>query len=252
MTKGAILSLSVLAIFTTSACAVADEGTGYSQCVALVDSNATGAEEHARLWEKQGGGAAAVHCHALALTALHRYAEAARDLEGLAHAGDLTAADRAALYDQAGNAWLLAGDGHNAVQSFVAALAATPNDVGILADRARAKAMLKDWAGADADLSAALVQDQNRADLLVLRSSARWAMGRKADAATDIVRALEVYPDYPPALVERGKMKYSVGDDVGARKDWQKAAASGQGQAAVDARQYLEELAAAPAPAVPH
>ena len=68
------------------------------------------------------------------------------------------------------------------------------------------------------------------------------ALGRKADSASDIVRALEVYPDYPPALVERGKMKYSAGDITGARKDWQRAAATGQGQTAADAKRYLSEL----------
>ena len=216
--------------------------TDYAQCVALVQTNPAQAEEGARAWQNEGGGAAAVHCRALALTALKRYAEAARTLDDLARGQEITDnLQRAALFDQAGNAWMLAGMASNAAQSFSAAIAQSPNDVDILADRARARAMLKDWSGADADLSAALLKDQNRADLLVLRASARWAVGRKADAATDIVRALALYPDYPAALVERGMMKYSAGDMEGARKDWKKAA-FGTGAAADAARRNLEAL----------
>ena len=231
-----LLALAVLPF--PAAAAVAD----YSQCVALVQTNPAHAEESARAWQNEGGGAAAIHCSALALTALRRYAEAARDLDALARdkaiANNL---DRAALFDQAGNAWLLAGMADNAVQSFSAAVGESSNDIDILVARARARAMQKNWAGADADLSAALLRDQNRVDLLVLRASARWAFGRKADAATDILRALELYPDYPAALVERGRMKYEAGDKNGARTDWKKAASS-SGEAADAARRDLAAL----------
>ena len=152
---------------------------------------------------------------------------------------------RASLFEQAGSAWLLAGRPRDAVQSLSAALADAPGDQSALSDRARARGLLKDWKGAEADLSAVLTQDQNRADLLVLRASTRWAESKKADAASDIVRALEVYPDYPPALLERGKMKYSAGDVVGASKDWQRAATSGQGETAAEAKQFLAEAKAA-------
>lgn len=242
MMRGAplILLASMLVACPVSA---ADAVTDYSQCVALVQSNPALAESGARAWANAGGDAAATHCTALALTALKRYAEAARLLDALARdRGIANGSERSQLFDQAGNAWLLAGLGANASQSFTAALAETPNNVGALADRARARAMLKDWAGADADLSTALLQDQNRADLLVLRASARWALGRKDGAAIDIVRSLELYPDYPPALVERGAMKYSVGDKAGARADWKKAAASGQGEAAAAAKRDLAGL----------
>ena len=214
----------------------------YSQCVAMVDRNANLAEERARDWERSGGGRGAIHCHALALTELKHYAEAAHEFEALAHDRGAPGAERAALLDQAGNAWLLAANGRNALADFNEALAETPRDSDILIDRARARAMLKDWSGADTDLSAVLLKDQNRADVLVLRASARWALNRKDAAATDILRALELYPDYPPALLERGLMRYSAGDKTGARADWQKAAASGQGDTAEEARQKLEAL----------
>ncbi len=230
-----------LALMAFAMPAMAEDIT-YSDCVAMVDRSPQTAEQRAATWQTHGGGAAAMHCHALALYALKHYDEAARVLDALGRNRDVPDLDKSALFDQAGTAWLLSGKPKEAVQSFSAALGVKPNDLTILADRARARGLLKDWKGADADLSAALTQDQNRADLLVLRASARWAMGNKADAAADIVRSLEVYPDYPPALLERGKMKYSAGDTSGARKDWQKAANSGQGQTAADAKRYLAGL----------
>ena len=234
-------ALAVLLLLPLPA-AAAEAVTSYSQCVALVQKNPALAEESARAWQNEDGGPAALHCSALALTALKRYAEAANKLDALARDRIIgNNLDRAALYDQAGNAWLLAGMASNAAQSSSAAIAASPNDIDFLADRARARAMQKDWAGADADLGAALLRDQNRVDLLVLRASARWALGRRADAATDILRALELYPNYPAALVERGRMKYEAGDLAGARADWKKAA-SGTGEAAEAARRNLAAL----------
>lgn len=233
----------LVALFALMTPVMAEDMT-YADCVAMVERNPQTAEQKAAVWQTHDGGGGAMHCHALALYALKRYEEAARVLDALGRNRDVPEDDRAALFDQAGTAWLLSGKPKEAVQSFTAALASKPNDLSILADRARARGLLKDWKGADADLGAALLQDQNRADLLVLRASARWALGRKADAASDVVRSLEVYPDYPPALVERGRMKYSAGDLAGARRDWQKAASTGQGQTAADAKRYLAGLSA--------
>jgi len=242
MMKRSCALFAVMAACAVPACAAPVTVTSYPQCVSLVERNAAAAEESARDWQTHGGGVAAMHCNALALSALHKYGDAARILDTLARNRELDNVQRGKLFDQAGNAWLLAGQAGNAEQSFSDGLSDSPRDMTLLVDRAHARAALKNWRGVDADLSAALLQDQNRADLLVLRASARWVLGRRADAATDLVRALTIYPDYPPALVERGRIKFSVGDTMGARKDWQKAAASGQGQAAVDARHYLDEM----------
>ena len=242
--SGAALACLALALLPLPA-AAAEPVADYSQCVALVQKNPALAEDSARAWQDVGGGAAAVHCSALALAALQRYTEAARKLDVLARDKTIgNSLDRAELFDQAGDDWMFAGLANNAEQSFSAALDQSPNNVDFLADRAGARALRKDWAGADADLSAALLRDQDRADLLVLRASARWALNRKADAATDILRALELYPNYPAALVERGRMKYEAGDKNGARADWKKAAASGTGETAAAARRYLAEMEA--------
>lgn len=222
----------------------------YTGCVQLTKYDAKKAFAQATDWEAMGGGAAAAHCAALALSAMRQYPQAAGAFETLARRKDIgDFRERAALYDQAANAWLLARQPAKAVSDFSAALALTPADVEMRVGRARARALQKDWQGADADLSVALTNDQDRADLLSLRASARRALGHRTDAATDILRALTLYPDYPAALVERGSMKFEAGDWYGARKDWQKAA-SGKGETAAAAKRLLANMGPAPKPLV--
>jgi tetratricopeptide (TPR) repeat protein len=222
----------------------------YQRCLSLVKSNPRDAEGTATAWHAAGGGAAALHCEALALTALHRYGDAAARLD---EAAMITPGDerdlRIALYDQAGNAWLLAGNAVKAEASFDTAVMLAPRDEDILFDRARARAARHDWSGAEADLTSLLALDQDRADAWVLRASARHAEGRLAEAGADIGRALSVYPDYPEALVERGTMKFEAGDVTGARADWQTVIREApNGDAANAARERLAALTAPPPP----
>ena len=65
------------------------------------------------------------------------------------------------------------GRGAHAVQSFQAALALSASDADLFADLARAQAMRNDWHEVELDLNAALQLSPRRADLLVLRASAR-------------------------------------------------------------------------------
>lgn len=224
-------------------------GNRYDRCLNLIKSNAREAQSAAEAWHAAGGGPAALHCDALALTALHRYGEAAVKLDQAAIIAPAGQRDlRIALYDQAGNAWLLAGEPQKAEVSIDTALTLAPGDEDILFDRARARAARKDWQGAEADLSRLLRTDPDRADAWVLRASARHAEGRRAEAGADIAHALEVYPDYPEALVERGAMKFEAGDTTGARADWQTVIHDApNGDAAAAARQHLSELDAAKA-----
>jgi tetratricopeptide (TPR) repeat protein len=218
------------------------ESDRYQQCVELSKGDAQGAYNQALAWHSAGGGNSAEHCGALALVQLGRYTEAAPKLDVLATQLSLRPAFRAQLYDQAGNAWLLGQDPTRAEVSFTNALAISPNDVDVLADRSRARAMRKDWLGAERDLSTALVVDADRADLLVLRASARHAAGKKADARADIDRALGIFPNYGDALVERGAMKYEDGDVRGADADWQQVQRlAPRSRAAALAAEYLSQ-----------
>jgi len=223
----------------------APAGERYDRCLADVRRDAGQALASALQWEDAGGGPAASDCAALALVALRRYGEAASRLDDLARTLKVTPGERATLYDQAGNAWMLGGNASSAEASFTAALSLAPGDPEILTDRARAHAMRRDWPGADADLTAAIPQSADRVALYILRASARHAEGRKADAVADIDAALKLQPNNPEALLQRGAMKYEDGDTAGAKADWQSVVTLAPGShAAQIAQQHLTDMAA--------
>lgn len=215
----------------------------YDRCLARAQTDGMGALAEAAAWAKSGGGGAADHCAAIALVTLRRFSEAAQRLDTLARSPFATdAAMRTALFDQAGNAWLLSSRSDSAIASFSAALAIDPLDADLLADRARAFALKRNWAKAESDLTAALMVAPERADLLVLRGSARNAMGRRPDARADFDAALRIQPRNADALVERGVVRLQLGDSVGARADWQAAISTAPGSAAAQsAQQHLAD-----------
>lgn len=222
----------------------------YDNCLLLIRSAPQNALNAATDWEKNGGGGSAIHCEAVAMVALHRYADAAAKLDTLARSAS-TSADRADLYDQAGNAWLLARRADSAQNSFTAAITFSGRDADLYLDRARAFALKPDWVSTDNDLTAALKIAPNRTDILVLRASARHALGKKADARADIDQALKLSPSNAEALQMRGDFKMEAGDQAGAKADWQAVVSqSPRSGAAATARDRLN-LLNQPAPAKP-
>ena len=212
----------------------------YRLCLNASTANPTAALVDAEVWTKAGGGVPAQHCAALALVSLKRYAEAGARLDRLAAAKDLPDMSfRTELFDQAGNAWLLAGDGAKAVQSFSAALALSAGDPDLFADLARAQAMRKNWPEVVLDMNAALAITPHRSDLLVLRASARRALGKFVEARGDLDQALKLKPGDGGALVESGLLRRQVGDVGGARRDFQAALKT---SSAKDAKENLNEL----------
>jgi tetratricopeptide (TPR) repeat protein len=215
----------------------------YRSCLSAASLNPSVALADAEAWAKSGGGVPAQHCAALALVSLKRYAEAGTRLDHLAaDRGVPDMSFRAALYDQAGNAWLLAGDAAHAVQSFQAALALSAGDADLFADLARAQAMRHDWHEVDLDLNAALQLAPHRADLLVLRASARRALQHYAEADADIELALRLRPGDGDALVERGLLRKQLGDLNGAKRDFEAALKTASGETAAQAKENLEAL----------
>lgn len=215
----------------------------YRDCLAVVSVKPQAALSQADDWVKTGGGAPALHCAALSLIQLKRYGDAGMRLDRAA--ADAKVPDlsfRASLFTQAGNAWLLAGNGAKAVQSLSAALALSPGDADLYADLARAHAMRRSWQEADQRLGSALQLAPRRADLLVLRASARRALKRYADARIDIEAALKLKPGDGEALVERGLLRQQLGDLGGARRDFQAALKSGSSEAMAEAKVNLETL----------
>jgi tetratricopeptide (TPR) repeat protein len=200
-----------------------EPNAGYEHCLAEVKRDPTHALTEAEQWSNAGGGAASLDCAGLALAQLKRYGEAAQALENAAAITAATA-PKTDLLDQAGNAWLLAGNTAKADGAFSKALELAPQNEDVLADRARARGAAKNWSGAFDDLTAVIALDPDRADIYVLRASALHAEGKRQQARVDVDHALQIYPGYPEALLERGAMRMETGDIAGARADWQQAA----------------------------
>lgn len=237
-------SVLIGAFLAVSASAQAQpESAHYRRCLAERESKPAQALAEAESWIRSGGGVPADHCAALALVSLKRYADAGTRLDRLAaNPGAMDSQFRIALFNQAGNAWLLAGDGTRAVQSFSGALTLSAGDPDLFADLARAHAMRRNWHEVDLDLNAALQLAPRRADLLVLRASARRVLKRYADARADLEAALKFKPGDGNALVERGLLRRQLGDVGGARRDFQAALKSGGPEVAAAAKSNLEDL----------
>ena len=65
----------------------------------------------------------------------------------------------------------------------------------------------------------------------------------KAGALNDVETALKVSPDYPLALLERGKLRLLKGDKDGARQDWLKVVNKAPNTPAADeAQRDIEQI----------
>lgn len=239
-----ICLLSGLALLTLASVAVAAETASqrYESCLKTANLDPARALATATAWSKAKGGAPADHCAAIALVELKRYPEAAARLDALGRAPDMGAL-RPQIFDQAGNAWMMAGDAEKAVASFSNALTLSANDADLYADLAQAQAMKKSFGEAEADLNEALRLQPRRPDLLILRASARDAQGKLKEARLDVDQALTLKPLAPEALVERGEIAKHAGDMAAAKRDFEsvlKIAKSGE--SADTARLELEEL----------
>jgi len=251
----AIFAASVMLVCASSALAQTDTmfffdttlsgPERYNRCLALAQKEPQIAAEKAAAWRGRGGAMYAAHCEAVALINLKLYTQAAQKLTNLAN-GKVDAAMRVQLYIQAANAWMMAEQPGNALPLLSDVLEISPGNMDALMDRARARAMRRDWAGAESDLTLALSKDPGRADLYVLRSSARHALGRKDEARADVDRALDLVPGYAEALVERGGLKLEAGDRAGAKADWEEVLKKSSGETASAARARLEALKANP------
>ena len=236
--------LSGLALIALGSPALAAESASqrYQNCLHTANLDPGRALAMATEWIKNKGGAPAEHCAAVSLVELKRYPEAATRLDALGRApamGNL----RAEIFDQAGNAWMMAGDADKAVASFSNALTLSANDADLYADLARAQAMKKSWGEAEADLNEALRWQPRRPDLLVLRASARDAEGKLKEARRDVDQALTLKPSAPDALLERGEIFKHVGDVAAAKRDFESALKLARdGETATTARQELDAL----------
>jgi len=219
----------------------------YDRCLSLLRDDPEGAIVFAQHWEREGGGEGARHCAAWALIGLGDPERAADQLERLARGSMAGAPARAALYGQAGQAWMMAGDANRAFGAITIALTLQPNDPDLYTDRAVALSALRRFAEALLDLDRALQIDPERAETLVFRASSLRALERVDEAVGSVERALALAPDNPEGLLERGILRQLRGDADGARRDWERVLAVAPDTAAADlADQNLSLNAAGP------
>jgi tetratricopeptide (TPR) repeat protein len=234
--------------------AEADSAT-YDRCLKLAKQNPGAAQSLAQTWHEHGGAHPADHCAAVALFGLKHYKEAATHLEALAQAMTTAPAGlRAGVFDQAGQAWLLAGDPVRAYAAAGQALILQPNDPELLLDRAEAAASAKYFDKAIADLDHLLKADPNRVEALIYRASANRALDRLDPALADAEKALAQAPNSVPALLERGNIRRLKGDLAGALRDWERIGQLAPGtQADMAAKANIERLERGdpPAPTTP-
>jgi tetratricopeptide (TPR) repeat protein len=152
-----LLLFACLAVFPAWGKDAAAEAAKYESCMKLAHSAPQKAFATALDWRSRGGAHPAEHCAAVALVGLKRYVEAAEKFETLAAGMEKAPPKlRAQVLDQAGQAWLLAGNAPRAYEALSDALRAAPGDPGLLTDRAEAAAARGRYQDAVDDLSRAL------------------------------------------------------------------------------------------------
>ncbi|MBY0337801.1 MAG: tetratricopeptide repeat protein [Acetobacteraceae bacterium] len=198
------------------------DGPDYDRCLALLRDDSEEALRFATAWDQTGGGEGARHCHALALIGMGEPDRAAERLERLAMGSRAGSAARAAVFGQAAQAWMMAGDANRAFAASTLALTFAPNDPDLLVDRSVVLAHMSRYADALDDLERVLAVDPERAEAHVFRAAALRHLDRMELAWQAIERALTLQPDNAEGLLERGIIRQRRGDMVGARADWRR------------------------------
>ncbi len=243
------LAAGLIALIAISMSPSAGEAVGlritreYATCMRLARVSPPEGFESALAWGDAGGGAAAKHCAAVALFSLGQYSEAAERFETLAQTLPDEPAVRAKLLAQSGQAWHRAGKIDLAFAMHSAALELAPRAPEIRVDRAMVLAERGQYWKAIDDLNTALEVDRNLVEALVLRASAYRYVDVLDLAYQDVARALELSPQYPEALLERGIIFRLQGRNEGARQDWVALIRLYEGTPAADvAQRNLEKL----------
>ena len=198
------------------------DGAEYERCLAMLRDDPEGALSFAEAWEATGGGEGARHCAALAQLTVGEPERAAEQLERLAIGSAAGPAARAAVFAQAGQAWMMAGEAGRAFAATTMALTLSPNDADLLTDRSVSLGTMRRYSEALADLDRALAIDPDRTEALVFRAAALRNTDRVDEALVAVHRALAIAPDNPEALLERGILRQLRNDSAGARADWQR------------------------------
>lgn len=218
----------------------------YDGCVRAIDADAKQVELFAIEWQALGGGLPARHCLALAQLRQGNNAAAASTLAKAAQAAETAKSPMAAdLWNQAGNAAMLATDMRGAVAHFSSGILAAgefapQRTANLLVDRARARTELAETAAARADLDQALKLYEKDATAWLLSATLARRQSDLPRAKADIARAAGIDGSSADVLFEQGNIAGVGGDTAAARSYWERAEKAGPGtEAARLARQAL-------------
>jgi tetratricopeptide (TPR) repeat protein len=220
-------------------------------CLKQANDDPAAATKTALDWIGRGGDWSARQCLGFAYAQGGDYATATGVFARAASEADVARDPGAAsVWALAGNAALANGDARTAIQYFDAALARAAltglalGEVHI--DRARARVVTGDLAGASSDLERA--RGDATADPLTWLLSATLARRQEnlSEAATYIAEAARLAPTDPAVMLEAGNIAVLSGQEAAARANWQSVVAAAPQSAEADsARANLSQLAAA-------
>lgn len=244
----AVLGLTALAALTPIAAPGAAKATAIfdsrADCLAKVEEAPDFALVDAQAWERQGGGADARLCQALAKLGQGDWADAGAGIE--ASIADLKGEQPsvlANLWTRAALAWTRAKQPERAEAAYAKSIALAPADPQVLIDRAVARAGREQWWEVVEDLDAALKLSPGNLEALLLRADAQVRLTRLREAMMDVDAVLAVDAANPDALLLRGELLAGREDFPGARADWLRVLeAAPDSGAAEEARRNIEAL----------
>lgn len=228
------LVLALVAAPALAQAPMAGDRSRYNACLAQVKLDPGRAIAMAQGWRVEGGGVMARHCLALAHAARNQWDEALKDYEGAATMSETARDGQAlALWQQAGEAAMLAGKPEPAVRYLTRALdnpggiEASPKvQASLRVSRAEALVDLKRNAEAATDLDTATRLDPDVAYGWLLKATLARRMGDFKTAEAAILEAGQREPESAEVQLEAGNIAAAQGDITLARTAWTAAAAA--------------------------
>ena len=186
--------------------APAEPAAQCTQCIEAISVDPETAYEDALTWRHQGGGWPAEHCVSLALIALGHEEPGALRLREAAETATASPASRAIMFGQSGDGFLQAGAFEEALTSFQAGLVLDPEDAGLHTGLAQARLALEEYDRAEASASAALALAPDLWPARQIRAKARLHTNNLSGAQRDIEAALSQEPENIDLLLLRGEI----------------------------------------------
>lgn len=252
--------LAAMALSTRHACAASlppSQPFVLADCLAVLDEDPENLEDYLTAHVSRGQERSVQHCRAVAGALTGKAAEAAAQLDTLAHTpaprssetdmDDDSPDERANVAEDAARAWLAAGDAAQAERSAHYGLGLTPLSVTLQLLRDRAWLLMGNNVEALKNLTSLAGNPILATETHRLKAMAEVQVNNLAAADQDINVTLRDEPDDPAALLERGIIRQRMNDMKGARSDWEQVVDLAPDSHEADlARQDLDLLASDP------